>query len=105
MKHTLIALALAAPLAHAEFLSGNMLYDRLNGNTSDQMLAMGYIAGVYDAGQGVLHCGPSNLTLGQITDMVKITIRDQPQNRHFSADAFVTVTVKNQWPCKKGNNT
>lgn len=99
------AMIVAASSSNAEFMSGNMLYERLNGNTADQMLAMGYIAGVHDAFDGISHCSPGSITVGQVTEMVKNVLRDQPQNRHFTADAFVKVALKNQWPCKKGNNT
>ena len=65
---------------------------------------MGYVIGVHDSGEGVSHCSPSNINVRQITDMVKQTLQEQPQNRNLPADLFVTVTLKNQWPCKKGNS-
>lgn len=102
MKRLLLAWALAMPLAHAEFITGNKLHEQLNSsNNFEVMMGMGYVAGVADATRGNVHCMPNNVTLGQIVDMVKKVLESQPQNRHNTADVFIAVVLMNQWPCPK----
>jgi len=98
---TRVALAalLIAGSAHAEFISGNKLFDHLNGEASDRIYAMGYIVGVFDTGRGVVHCPPSGVTVGQVRDMVHNFLRSNPQDRNFSGDSIVNHVLKNVWPC------
>ena len=96
-------LALCAT-AQAEFKDGNKLYSDLTGNHGAQMLALGYITGVADALGGVTHCAPANVTAGQIFDMTKQYLEENPSLRHFTADLIVSRVLGRTWPCpKKGN--
>ena len=103
MKATLIlAAALAATSASAEFLTGNELLERINAEASyDRGIALGYIMGAFDAGQGTTHCAPANVTAGQVRDMVKNVLTSAPAARHHSADSFVSYALMEAWPCKK----
>lgn len=100
-KLFLVGLVLSAS-AHAEFFSGNKLFDHLNGEASDRIYAMGYIVGVFDTGRGVIHCPPSGVTVGQVRDMVLTFLRNNPQDRNFSGDSIVNHVLKNIWPCRSG---
>lgn len=104
IKTIILASSLAAgSIAHAEYWSGNDLHNKMNGNGTDKAIALGYVAGVSDTGQGVLHCSPNNVTLGQTQDVVAKYLRDNPQDRHNSADAIITHVLKSIWPCARRN--
>ena len=104
MKKLLILAACCLTLpAHAEFKDGNRLYSEMTGSTNQQMNAIGYIAGVTDALSGVAVCAPASVTAGQLFDMVKQYLEDQPQVRHFTADALIYRVLTKVWPCKKGS--
>jgi hypothetical protein len=108
LKHLIGTLVFLSSAAHAEFLTGNDLLSKMNhSDVTEKAIAMGYVAGVYDAGRGVHHCPPANVTLGQIHEMVKNTIVAAPSLRHHSADQFVLITLETHWPCpkKKNNNS
>lgn len=103
MKKSLIITALLCGGAQAQpssmLFSGQELYTRI---TSDRSWAQAYIAGVADSQAGVTVCiPPGQVTLGQITDMVKQTLERVPSERHMSADIYVQVTLSNRWPCNK----
>lgn len=103
MKATLIlAAALAATSASAEFMTGNELLSRINSETNyERGTAIGYIMGAFDAGQGTTHCAPANVTAGQVRDMVRNVLTAAPAARHHSADSFVSYALMEAWPCKK----
>lgn len=99
----LILLSLLGAAAHAQpssiLYSGQELYNKL---TNDRLSAMGYIAGVADSQSGVTICiPPGQVTLGQMSDMVKQTLERLPSERHLSADIFVQATLEKRWPCAK----
>lgn len=101
MKTTLAAIALAsATSAHAEFFSGNDLLEALNGNEVRHALALGYIAGAFDAATGTKICPPANVKLSQVRDMTRRALEMLPAERHASADIFVVSVTANAWPCK-----
>lgn len=102
MKSIAIAcLALSSITANAEFRDGNKLLSELNGQFSDKMFAIGYVAGAIDVLSGVTVCAPSNLTLGQATDMIKQYLEQFPADRHNSADRIINHVLKAAWPCAK----
>lgn len=98
----ILSAALCGP-AVAEFWDGNALWQRLTGNTSQELVAMGYIMGVADAGHSVEHCPPPNVTSGQILDMVKQHLERNPAIRNRTADTIVLHVLRNQWPCANNN--
>ena len=100
MKRAAILFALAASSAHAQFLSGNELLERLNGSTVQQVNAIGYIAGVADAELGSVWCPPPAITVRQVADLTKRTLDMVPEKRHESASAFVIAAVRMTWPCE-----
>jgi hypothetical protein len=104
VKKAIIIAALLCGTAHAEFKDGNKLYSQMTGNTSEELHAVGYVMGVSDAYHGVLHCAPSTVTAGQVTDMVKQHFVANPSTRHYSADTIIGHVLSKAWPCaKKGS--
>lgn len=90
--------------AHAEFFDGNKLLARIKGDTYDYANAIGYVIGVADMMRNIAHCPPDNITAGQILDMVKQHLEDNPSTRHFTGDQHVVYVLKKAWPCaKKGS--
>lgn len=106
MKKLLIVLLLATSSAKAQFLSGNELYSRMT-STEDykRIYAMGYVAGVVDTGNRALHCITQGVTVGQVFDVAKKYLEQNPEVRDFSADSLLTIAFAQVWPCahkKKG---
>lgn len=107
MKKIALTLLAAASIgvAHAEFADGNKLLSDMNGDTMDRMHALGYITGVFDTGRSVIHCPPSNITAGQLNDMVKNYLINVPAERHLTGDTIVNRVLKAMWPCAKRGNS
>jgi hypothetical protein len=102
-KNLLLITALLCSSAYAQpssiLYSGQELYNRLN---NDRLSAMGYIAGVADSLSSITICiPPGQVTLGQMSDMVKQSLERLPSERHLSADIFVQATLEKRWPCGK----
>ena len=73
MKMLLVALLMVPSMAHAEFVSGNDLLSRLKSSEyMDKMYGLGYVLGVFDAGQHIRHCAPNGngINAGQMNDKV-----------------------------------
>ena len=102
MKKLILTLALVAGTAQAgSFWDGNKLYNKLQGNTMEQMQALGYIMGAADAMDTVVVCAPLNATAGQMQDMVKNYLDNYPAVRHLAADSLIGVVLGRVWPCEK----
>jgi hypothetical protein len=103
MKKLILSLFLLFAIpAHAEFLTGNKLLQLIKSSVENERgFAFGYIAGAFDTGHGAVHCAPENVTVGQVTDMVKNLLETTPSQRHKSADQFVNAILSATWPCKK----
>lgn len=99
MKRLLPLMLIAS--AHAEFYSGNKLLELMQGSHTEQMAALGYVIGAADATRGVGHCIPSQVTAGQVNDMVKQQLENNPSLRHITADIHVVYALGKAWPCPK----
>lgn len=106
MKNLLTLSVLSLSLtANAAFLSGNDLLMRLSSTGAEQVIARGYVAGVFDAYQGLGHCAPESVTLTQVVDMTKIALTSDPSVRNGPADVIVWKMLERYWPCaKKGKD-
>ena len=99
---SIVALSLViCATAHAEFKDGNALLNDMNGSHGKQMNALGYVSGVADALMDITFCPPSNVTTGQIYDMVKIYLDAYPATRHMTGDSIVNRVLSTAWPCAK----
>jgi hypothetical protein len=105
MKKLIAGLLLVPCIASAEFWTGNTLLQSMKGTNMDQIQAYGYVMGVFDTAAGVDHCGQSagNVTVGQVNDIAKQYIEQNPSIRHFSADLLVRAAFARTWPCPKDN--
>jgi hypothetical protein len=105
MKKLLLIAALVCTSAHAEFKTGNKLLEDMTSSSMNQMNALGYVTGVADALMGITFCMPSNVNAGQVHDMVKLYLEQNPANRHNTADRIVNHVLKTVWPCaQRGQN-
>lgn len=91
--------------ANAEFVDGNKLHSWLNGTETDQAIALGYVGGVFDSFHGLGHCAPTTVTMGQIEEMTRISLRTNPATRHQEASLLVLVMLERYWPCPKKAKT
>jgi len=101
MKKLLVTLLFVPAMARAEFFTGNDLLARMNGTTLEQVQALGYVQGVVDAHSSVIICPPSNVTAGQVRDMIKNYLDNSPAKRHYSADVIIGDALEKVWPCKQ----
>lgn len=100
MKKLLLVGALAATSAHAGFWDGNELLNRLNSEeTPRRLTALGYIMGVHDTMENINHCTSSNVTAGQLRDIVRNYLTNIPAERHYSADSIVLKSLEIAFPC------
>jgi len=100
VKLALVA-AMLATSAHAEFWDGNKLYEKMRGETLEQMQALGYVMGVSDVGQGSNHCPTANVTAGQMEDVVRRYLFNNPSVRHYTADSLILRALKLVFPCQQ----
>lgn len=102
MKRSILAAVLAASsLTHAEFVSGNYLYEQMTGQTSANIWAIGYVTGVADAGWGVGWCPPQGVTVRQLYDLVQQRMAAVPEARHYTADSIIITVLKGAYPCQE----
>lgn len=107
MRKLLATLLMVPCIAHAEFWTGNNLYNKMNSvETMDRIHALGYVMGVFDTAAGVDHCGQTmgNITSGQARDVAKQYLDQNPALRDMAADVLVRVAFSRAWPCPKSNN-
>jgi len=110
MKYALFLSALLALPAQAQMFSGNKMLDILkkaevSSNHVDWGMGHGYVAGVYDSNIGVNFCSPGSMTLGQLTDMTKNYLENNPAVRHLPAESIIVYFMSKTWPCaKKGSS-
>jgi len=105
MKKAIILMLALAGSAHAEFMDGNKLLSNMKDSSYfNQGHAMGYVVGIADMGLGVIHCAPSNMTAGQLNDMIKNYLENTPADRHLTGDTIVNKVLKAMWPCAKRGN-
>lgn len=100
LKTAALGLAFVTAQASAEFLDGNELHIRMNSSeTWEKAYSYGYVAGVTDAGLGVTHCAPANVTLGQVMDLVRNHLTQYPERRNRSGDVLINQALRAAWPC------
>lgn len=115
MKRLIVgALLMASFSATANFYDGNdlrqwsMALTKSNlGNHStvrdgsDASMFQGYVAGVYEYGEGVYFCTPDRTRLIQLTDAVTNFVDNHPNLRSMPASNLVEQALMDAFPCKK----
>ena len=103
MKRAIFILAaLLCGSAHAQFRTGNqLLADMQEPFGYKSGVAMGYVMGATEAGNGVFFCLPATVTAGQVNDMVRNRLTNTPSIRHFTADIIIHTVLEAVWPCAK----
>ena len=106
MKKLATALIALIPcIAQAEFFSGNDILNKINSSSHmDQMQALGYIQGVSDVYVYVTFCPGSGVTAGQLQDIVKVYLQNNPATRNKTAESLINTALKQVWPCQQRNN-
>ncbi|MEY1373751.1 Rap1a/Tai family immunity protein [Providencia rettgeri] len=61
----------------------------------------GYIAGVYDTGDGVLFCTNGKANLKQMTDITTMYLSKYPEKRDIQGADLVVNALSEKFPCKK----
>jgi len=112
MKMTAITSALTCLLilttpTHAStvYETGNHLLRDLRDATGTGFgptYALGYIVGAADAYGGSALCIPGTVTKGQINDVVRQFLEQEPGIRDMPADVLVLIALSNHWACPKG---
>jgi hypothetical protein len=101
------ALSLACTAtAQAEFYTGQEILDRLQSKSLIQKtLAVGYISGIFDMGQGVLWCGvPSDTTAGEVVAVVGLHLLSNRDQLHRGASVLVASAILGHFEeCPKGH--
>jgi hypothetical protein len=111
MRRTLAVLATLLPLfAQAGFDSGNRLYEDCKAeNYFNRGYCGGYIVGIVDTveamqASGLLPndalCIPEGATKGQIADVVRQYLQDNPGQRHRDAGSLVPEALNKAFGCK-----
>ena len=107
----LVAVALTALWSEeATAIDGNKLFEHcefftarlptLPLDASKGGYCIGYIQGVHDALQPTrVICVPGGVTGGQLGDVVKIYLRNHPEDRHRPAEELVAAALKEKFPC------
>jgi len=102
MRSILIAAIAAAfaTAAQAEFFSGTMILDKLQGTAPEQNIGAGYILGVADAHYGTAYCPPNSVTAKTIVDVVQGYLVAYPAQRAETGDVVVLRVISAAWPCR-----
>ena len=108
-KRKLLAALLAGLLAtgaQAEFETGNTLLSKLDSTSIvDRMFGTGFVVGVFDVYQHVEICtNNAPVTVGQVTDMARNYLANNPALRHYTAESLIVEAFKQVWPCAQRNN-
>lgn len=97
-----VAVMISIPMiANAAFISGNQLFQRINGDGYDKTFAIGFITGVHDAYEDDTICTGQHVTAGQLRDVVKKYLEDNPASRDIAAVVLVLVALGSAFPCNK----
>lgn len=105
MRKFLAMLFFIPVVANAEFFTGNGLLSLLqSNNVAEKIQGIGYIQGVYDAHANVTVCAPANITAGQLNDMIKNYLENNPATRNRTADVIIRDALRGIWPCANRGN-
>ena len=102
MKKFIAGLLMVPCFAHADFDNGNELYSKMtDAASSRQMYALGFVIGVHEMLEGDLVCASDNVTAGQLRDIVKKYLEDNPSTRNRPAVILAGIAMAQAFPCAK----
>jgi hypothetical protein len=100
MKALIASLMFVCTSAHAIYENGNMVLRDLEGTEMGKMYALGYIVGVADAfNDDELLCIHPSVTKGQLSDVVHIYLKNNPQVRNLPATVLIMIALSDHWAC------
>jgi hypothetical protein len=102
MKSFILILAFFSASAFSQQQDGNEMLERMKKAEVSDNFYMGYITGI--AIMNTTACYYSNITTGQIYDVVKIYLEQNPAIRHLSRGVIVVQALNNAFPCKQEAN-
>jgi hypothetical protein len=82
------------------FLTGDDLIAKMQ-DKSQAALAVGYIVGVFDTGNGRIFCPPNGTTVKQVAEVVVNTLLAYPYERGYPANDIVTFALYTAFPCEE----
>lgn len=102
MKKLIAGLLLVPCFAHAGFDTGNELFSKMNDESqARRMYALGFVLGVHDMLEGDLVCAGDNVTAGQLRDIVKKFLTENPSMRNRPAVILSGIAMAQAFPCAK----
>lgn len=104
----LVLAGFAAQAAAAQFINGNTLFERLEGQGADRIWAMAFVIGVndaltYDARKlktESCFSTPNGASVQQLSDTVHQWLKRNPGQRHYSAASLVVAALAEAFPCR-----
>lgn len=88
-----------ASSSNASWISAGQLNDMFFGGEYERGAATGFVAAIAATADGTVACIPNNVTIGDIKEVVAITLQEIPQHFHRSADVVTAVILRSAWPC------
>ena len=105
-KKIALLLALVSFQAQAGFLSGNMFLSNIrSGESFERAYAIGFILGVHDVFENEIICSGPNVTGGQLRDIVRKFLENNPSERDLPAHLLVMISLGKAFPCEKRKGT
>jgi Rap1a immunity proteins len=113
MRHAIAVAAILSCFLVSEakaYVSGNELWvacEAAEGKGSVMDAACGmYVLGtvdtvrvLHDSKQITYYCIPDNVTNGQLVDVVKLYLRNHPENRQYAGPTLIMMALKEKFPC------
>jgi hypothetical protein len=83
-----------------------MLLSNIQGDEAfKRAYAMGFILGVHDVYEDQIICSGANVTGGQLRDIVRKFLENNPSERDLPAHLLVMIALGKAFPCEKRKGT
>jgi len=97
--HTMLLSLLMATSVDAALLDAATLRRALLGKDPTELsIAIGYVAGAYDAGLNIVHCAPP-FDPRSLVQMVLRAMEEEPDQMNQPGDYFIIVPLQKAFPC------
>ncbi len=110
MKHIFFIGLLVSTSTFANYETGNTLYAKLISDSGiDRMYSAGVIVGVVDGldqtrKNGFCFSVPDQVTVGQLSDIVRSFLKDSPSVRHYKAGSLIQAALDKAFPCPSSSS-